>query len=228
MSVKAYFLVLNAYPVDPRLGPDAPGGAVISCWVRSDTVSSTDDAIVLATRRVKMEWTITHCIDSDLVSRNDYRREDNDGREFFEQSLQDGFVASVHIWPREVIEPSGDTKLVLLSRNTISHNRDANWYHLVSKSDGQWANGVTPSDEAFVPLWLKLPPSSTWREFWPEHDLEIITVDELRSGILPSLAEESMYVGLSLANSCMPILHASELLDQLDNQPRSNSRGQNQ
>ena len=74
---------------------------------------------------------------------------------------------------------------------------------------------MTPNEEDFVPLWVEAPPNNSWKDFWPEHKVTTIVLDELIADVLPSLVDEDYCVGISRANSAMPIFLAAELLDVL-------------
>ena len=215
--MKAYHLILSAYPISTVVNENVVGPAVVGCWVRHDLASSVDDAVELAKKQLNEEWIVDRLIEAEVIGAEVSQKDNKDGgKELFEEALRDGFSAHIQRCPREVIAPFDDFGPTIADRSDLSKLRKANWYCLISEIDKQWANGVTPNEDDFLPLWVENPPNDSWRDFWPEHTVTTIDQDELISNVLPSLVDEDFCVGVSRANSAMPIFLAAELLDALE------------
>jgi hypothetical protein len=55
-----------------------------------------------------------------------------------------------------------------------------------------------------LPIWLTAEDANGWRELWPDDELRVIAVDDLRdSDLLPQVDAEDMWVGLGVGRSAI-------------------------
>ena len=103
--MKAYYLILSAYPVSTVVNEHVVGSAVVGCWVRHDLASSVDDAVELAKKQLNEEWIVDRLIEAEILGAEVYENNKDGGKELFEEALRDGFSAHIRRCLREVIAP---------------------------------------------------------------------------------------------------------------------------
>jgi len=219
MSKSAQYLILDAYP-DPK-NEDLQQflGATIGCWIRMDLCGLDDAGLAIAKERLQGFWIVAGEVDQHIVSEKSYGTDENGGRELFRQSLNDGFVANIHRYPRETISLDDDNsgssieKLLNISRLAARLNGQG-CVSLYSPLDEQWANGVTPEGADFIPLWAGSEPPLRWLDFWPNYEPYPVKADELVT-LLPSFQSVNSWVGVETSHSSLVTVHPLALRDAI-------------
>jgi len=219
MSKSARYLILDAYPDPKNEGLKQFLGATIGCWIRTDLCNSDETALAFAKEKLQGFWIVACEIEQQIVSEKSYRNDKSGGGEFFRQSLIDGFVANIHRFIRETIciedgDLDSSFKEQVDLSNLASRLIAKGCFSLYSRSDRQWANGVTPEGADFIPLWVGSRPSSRWVEFWPSYEPYPVTASEL-VGILQSFHLVDHWVGVAVSPSSLVTLHPLALRDAL-------------
>ena len=80
--MKAYYLILSAYPVSTVVNEHVVGAAVVGCWVRHDLASSVDEAVELAKKQLNEEWIIDRLIEAEILGAEVYENNKDGGKEF--------------------------------------------------------------------------------------------------------------------------------------------------
>ena len=93
--MKAYYLILSAYPVSTVVNEHVVGSAVVGCWVRHDLASSGDNAVELAKKQLNEEWIVDRLIEAEILGAEVYENNKDGGKELFEKALRDGFSAHI-------------------------------------------------------------------------------------------------------------------------------------
>ena len=220
MKDTCHYTVVDAYPgVETRHFEDF-GGAVVGCWVTPQSIGSAEDLGRLIEARLADEgWEIAGTISSKLVTAEDYDGK-TDGWDLFEQALTDDFVAQIHRWPREVIplrEEAAEQGICSAARylQFVEALRAKGALSLSSTEDEQWANGVSPNGGDFLPLWASESALTPWREYWPDHEIEALSMETLcAGGFLESVEDHEMLIALGIGQSLV-LTHPLRLLKDL-------------
>lgn len=219
MEDTCHYTILDTYPCIESPHFEDYGGAVVGCWVTPKSIQSEDDLDRLIEEKLAEEgWEVSEKISSELVTTEDYRIK-KDGREFFDQALVDDFAANIHRWPREVMllgdkEEEGvcSTVSYLQFLEAIRSNGAVS---LSSNEDRQWANGVSPNGGDFLPLWRSAAELDPWREFWPDHEIEALPVEQLGAGgFLAAVHDHEMSITICIGQ-CLVLTHPLRLLKDL-------------
>ena len=118
--MKAYYLILSAYPVSTVVNENVVGSAVVGCWVRHDLASSGDDAVELAKKQLNEEWIVDRLIEAEILGAEVYENNKDGAKELLEKALRDGFSAHIRRCPREVIAPFDDFGPTIADRSDLS------------------------------------------------------------------------------------------------------------
>lgn len=198
----------------PRTGSASFGefaGGAVGCWVCSNYYDVEVDVII--ERELSSEgWNIARILSREEVSDETYAKK-SDGREFFEQAKVDGFVAQFHLRKRETIVVSGGEPEHRADELTefVDVVRSGGGISLYSDAARQFANGVTPDGDEFLPLWLTKDEASTWLRHWPGYELRVVTAMQLASDFLDRLVEVDMWIGLGVGKSELIMAHPAWL-----------------
>ena len=92
-----YFFTFLASPTPDAKEFDKSGGAYVNCWIRND---DADQAEERATGLIyEYGWSVDSLEEAVPVTSADYV-DDEENREFYEQSLVEGEVLVFNTWPR--------------------------------------------------------------------------------------------------------------------------------
>ena len=205
------YLVLDCYPkIDSRFFERFAGGAA-GCWVRKDICVAGQSAEALATDRLSEEgWAVVRSLLCEEVSAATYVTKVQ-GREYFEQAQIDGFVVNFHVVRRESVgeDDSPQSNVAQLLANAVYGVNLNGGVSLFSVQDRQWANGVTPDGNEFLPIWLAADDALRWRESWPGYELRALSLEELcSSDFLDQVDSEEMWIGIGVGGSLLTMCHA--------------------
>jgi hypothetical protein len=216
MALQMLYLVLDCYP---KVGSDAFerfAGATVGCWVRADVCPAGLSADAFAREKLSHQgWSVVSTLVSEEVSSVTYA-DKIEGREHFEQAQLDGFVAHFYVRPRESIGEGGCRESSLAGAlgsagHEISHNGGVS---LFSAQDRQWANGVTPDGDEFLPLWVTTDDAVGWLEFWPGYEPRAVTPEDLRSsGLLERVDAAGMWIALGVGRSLLTTCHSGWIME---------------
>ncbi|MBI5534805.1 MAG: hypothetical protein HY898_18915 [Deltaproteobacteria bacterium] len=218
VASQAIYLVMDCYPMtDSGVFRDF-AGAMVGCWVRSDVCGAHEHTEAFARRRVSAAgWRVVSTLVYEEVSSNTYV-DKSDGREFFEQAEIDGFVAHFHVRAREFIGELGDTgddvsESLVRAADSIAIGGG---FSLFCERDGQWANGVTPQGDEFLPFWISAEDAAEWIEFWPDYEVRGLTADELlTSDLLGRINAAEMWVAVGIGKRGLLTCHSRWPLERV-------------
>ncbi len=88
-------------------------------------------------------------------------------------------------------------------------------YSLFSKQANQFANGVTPNGEEFLPLWSSKNLVKNWTKDFLAYELEPISLVRFREAIAEELNVSSMMIGVGSVEDQMLMVHPKLILDSL-------------
>ncbi len=212
------YVVVDCYP---ESGTDAFrefAGAAVGCWLRTDF--GDDGAKVDTVVREKLlaaGWRVARTLECEDVTADTYAQR-AEAREYFEQARLDGFVANFHVTARESVDATHvDARDVATALTNAAERIAQNGaLSLYSSVAAQWANGVTPTGDEFVPLWLSEADASRWLEHWAGYDLRRLTPDALRApGLLGKANDAEMWIGMGITEARLVTCHPIWLSDML-------------
>lgn len=202
-AVQVSYVVCHCYPSE-----DGPflryAGAVVGCWVREE---HPDPARVARKRIEAAGWHVTATEPVKCVSAASYAGNAIE-LGFLEQSIIDGFVANFHVYDREFIsihdvDRGWTAKEIVASAAALKRQA----FSLYSEADSQWANGVSPSGNEFVPIWNSADTVKSWLASWRGYELRSLAPGKL-CDITFEADVRSMLVGLGVGDSlitCHPL-----------------------
>ena len=210
----AHHVVADVYPEETSPHFTGAVGAAASCWVRPDTIADSLEATVAA-KIASDGWRVVELLQQGRVTPQTYADKPQEKR-LLEQCLRDGFAADFHVRRREVIartEAAAAEFTVDELRRFIASLRQGQAFSLLSDADGQWANGVTPDGDAFLPLWSTAAWASRWIEHWPGYRTSPIESAELRESFLETIHRSEMWVGAGVREDSLVTVHAIAVRD---------------
>jgi hypothetical protein len=169
------YVTVDVYP-----DPDGPHfaervGAIAGCWIRRDLADEAEAAALVRDRLSSEGWKIARPIATEIVSPATYPTP-GEARDRFEQALIDGFVAQFHCRRREVIvaaeHDDADAEAfseVAAYRLFVQQLRERGALSLYSAGDNQFARGVSPDGDDFVPIWINEDSIRYWMHGWPDY-----------------------------------------------------------
>lgn len=209
MTRHALYTIVDCYPQPGAEVFREFAGAAIGCWIRDDVCATDPHADALIEEKLgAIGWRVARTIERQKVSSKTYD-DKSDGRDLFEQALIDGFVANLHRVKRESIGHTdlSDTAVIdalpVVVRSIIRYGGVS----LYTSADQQWANGVTATENEFVPIWPNREEAAGWLQDWPGYDLRDLPVEALRSEFLEEINYEDMWVGLGIGKSLLITCH---------------------
>ena len=194
-------------------------GAAAGCWVSTKTVNDVRDVEDLVKDSLsEKDWCVSKVISLEVVTAGNYSQK-KEGKDFFDQALGDGFVIHLDRAAREVVSRDSGPKSKCLTveeyKIYLRQVQTGGAFSLFSVKDDQWAVGVTPQGNDFMPLWRNQNEILGWSQFWPDYEARSLTVDDLCGGkLLKTLDEELAWVAIGVED-CLVTMHPSFLLAEL-------------
>lgn len=211
------YLVVDCYPTTEANGFRDFIGATVGCWVKPDVCAEWASVEDYARDKLHAAgWNVSRMLTCEEVSSETYANR-SDGREYFEQAQLDGFVANLHVRARESIGGNGDISDDIpesLLRVADKMARDGA-FSLLGGQVRQWANGVTPAGDEFVPLWASAEQVVGWLEAWPNYETKHISAKELCSGFLEQVDAAGMWIALGTGENVLTTCHCAWLLERV-------------
>lgn len=218
MATQVIYLVMDCYPMTGSGVFRDFAGATVGCWVRSDICGGHPGTEVFARNRVSAAgWHVVRTLVCEEVSGTTYLNK-SEGREYFEQAKTDGFVANFHVRARESIGETGDATENLSESLVRVADMIAcdGGFSLFSGRERQWANGVTPAGDEFLPLWASAEDVAGWLEFWPGYEIRRVSTGELRSsGLLERVDVSVMWIALGIGKETLTMCHGAWLQERV-------------
>jgi hypothetical protein len=217
MKNSSLYVITDCYPERGSVDFRTIAGAAVGCWLREDLFRDHGNIDLILEEKFRViGWKVVRILQQEHVTSETYL-DKRDGFQFFEQAQTDGFVANLQRVERELI---GDaipfnemTDLLdkaldaVVSRGAVS---------MFSEADQQWANGVTPRGDTFLPFWLNDEDTSRWLQHWPGYELQDLSVDELRgSDFLEQVNLEDMWIGLGVTPQVLVTCHPIWIRDRM-------------
>jgi hypothetical protein len=200
-----HHFVVDAFPLID--GPHFSGfaGAAVGCWIPTD--NPLPDNLVESELRAE-GWMVGRIIRRSTVSPRTYAHKEN-GRREFKRALTHGFAAHFHVRRREIIDLDDRRTHVFSADAYLRFLRSlrGGGFSFVSDGDQQWANGVTPDGDEFVPLWVVREDAVAWQDHWRDFNLEDLSVQALvaEDGLLRGIAHEEMWVAMGSATALVSV-----------------------
>lgn len=216
-SKSARYTICDAYPKISSPFFSEYVGAVVGIWVRADRVGTERQLVeTIADTLAAAGWVCASIEASEIVSGTSYSSKP-EGRDLFEECLRRGISIHFHRRRREVFGGRGplahfDRALYERAVKTLG---DDGGFSLYSAKDEQWANGVTPDGDDFLPIWLSATDARKWIPAWPGYGVDKLDVDEMVESFLDQVNHAKMWVALGIDPRTLITTHAVELRDTL-------------
>jgi hypothetical protein len=225
-NVSCRFAIVDAYPVRDSSRFEESVGAIVSCWLREDLVGAS---LVqeLASRLLVDSWTLGSILSEEQVTRATYGSK-LEGRERYLQAAASGFATHGHVREREVItlgdddEPGEDVATLARYLGFLRAVKAGGIYSLSHEAESQWANGVTPDGDDFLPIWATGKEAEEWSPQFDGARLHHVGAEDLLGddGFLQKIAGSRMRIGMGV-DQCLVMTHPLLLLDDLAPAPGS-------
>lgn len=158
-------------------------------------------------------WTVVERISSTAVTHDELR-------ELAEEVLQNGYafmvnrVETVQMFLSDIVEtPPSSKVLKKLSEVFLGAGE---LYSLYSEEEGQFANGVTPNGEEFLPIWSSKKLSRLWITHYESYSPRSISLSLYKEWIFPELMRCDMLLAVGCSDSHIATVHPKVLLDLVD------------
>src|SRR5215510_8049317 len=152
--------IVDAYPL---FGSDAfrpYSSAAIGCWLREDLLASDEDAKDHVRGRIRdAGWGVAKSVRVEQVSDETYANKSS-GRDMFEQSKTDGYVAMFHLRRRELLGNRFAANRILRDYVSIVNTLQDKGAFIFTNG-GDLAKTLTPDGDEFVPIWTSLPSDNS-------------------------------------------------------------------
>jgi hypothetical protein len=207
--MKTHYLIADAYPRVDSTEFSEFAGAIVGCWIRQDSTATEKGCESIVQRKLAAAgWQLARVLSLEIVSRETYAGK-IEGREFFEQAQEDGFVANFHVMRRLVVGDestwTGDIREAFV--DFVRQVEETGAVSMYSQTDSQWANGAASDGNEFVPLWVDENVASAWMKHWPGYRLHRVRARQLQSELLEQISDANMWVALGLAPSTLTTFH---------------------
>src|SRR5262245_43316391 len=212
-----YHLVADLYPQVGSTHFSAYAGAALSCWIRSDAAAkSPADA---ARSAVSAEgWQLVEILEQEEVTLDTYRDRPEE-RTLMQQGLRDGISSTIHRRRREVLYRNGGGDTCSLAPAELlafaKRVKVGGAFSLYSDTHGQWANGVSPDGDEFLPLWLDRESGAEWIAQWPSYEVRDLEPSHLTETFLTGINEAKMWAAISLEADRLVTVHSIAIRDLL-------------
>jgi hypothetical protein len=196
-------------------------GAVAGCWIRRDLVDEGGAPGLVRDRLATEGWTVARTISTEMVSPASYTTA-SEARDRFEQASIDGFVAQFHRRRREVIlsaehddELDDDLSEVAAYRLFIRRIRERGPFSLFSAGADQWAHGVSPDGDDFLPIWVDAEAIRPWTHGWPGYEVRPLSDWASLSEVLQAIGRRQMWAAIEVGPNALMTTHAIGLQQSL-------------
>jgi hypothetical protein len=208
------YVIADAYPETNSLDFDSYIGAMVGSWICNDLFETQDDLLEVIAKKLKnINWNISQIIQVEKVTSNSYKEEDS-GKSFYEQALVDGFVANFNRIEREEMcagDKDNNQILYKSAYNEFINHIGSGLFSLYSDDDDQWANGVTPNGDDFLPLWKSKTEIEFWEKYWPGYYPQEISVKHLYNDLLDEVSKHDMWVAIGIDSIFLYTMHPISL-----------------
>jgi hypothetical protein len=195
------------------------------------TLRSADDLLTeaplleqLAPHLVIDSWVGGKILDEGIVSRASHAS--NLSRlERFITAIANGFAAQVSLIEREIValdetttaSPPAEVASWNAYRACLERGRADGFFSLYHEVDEQYANGVTPEGNDFLPLWSSAAEAEAWSIRWPGSVVIRVELATLcgPDGLLSQVSSESMWTGLGTHPGWLVMTHPLRVLVDL-------------
>lgn len=182
-----HYLILDAYPTPNGELIEQYFGAYVGCWVKPSLANTIEQAYSHAKEELEQntEWRVVGLEEHCKVDDKTYLSPEKPGYQYYQQCLIDGFVACIHTCPHEVIqtldEPDGFQMTIMQAAQYLAQEGATTLY---SEAQNQWANGVSPNGENFVPIWPGAEPPKHYFKDWVDYSIDEQPIDHLLSNLV--------------------------------------------
>lgn len=139
---------------------------------------------------------------------------------FVDQALVDGFVARIHRVEMEHVLLFSDSKKSTSMTEQLSGfiekvEKTGLLFSLYSDKHDQYANGVSPLGEDFLPLWSSKEAIENWMPDYPTYQITEIDLNTVTNLILPELQSKTMVVAMGCGDDELILVHPLLFKQQL-------------
>lgn len=193
---------------------DSYSYAAISVWISvEDEVAPAEHYDEIIAELKSAGWVVA----SELT---EWSQEPSGSNEFVDQVLLDGFVARIHRVEIEHVLLFSDSKKSTSMTKQLSGfvekvEETGLLFSLFSDKHDQYANGVSPLGNDFLPLWCSKEAIENWMPDYPTYQIREIDLNTVANVILPKLQTKSIDAAIGCSDDELILVHPLLFQQQL-------------
>lgn len=206
--------ILDTYPSLNGKQIDGYSCAVVKAYIAPEKNLGTEGNLWEISDQLFDEgWVVASIIDSTEIMENDIG-------ELASEVVANGYAFDVNrvvverVYRAEKLHEISSLTEITNFINAISTANEM--YSLFSRKDNQFANGLTPNGEEFLPLWASKNLVKNWTTDFLDYELETISLARFREAVAEQMNVSSMMIGVGSVEDQMLMVHPKLILDSLE------------
>jgi hypothetical protein len=157
--------------------------AAVGCWTRFNVVDQQKKLESFVTQRLEALGWLTGDIELIKIIERDGYKPTDDGYEYYQQALIDGFVCHLHTVQRQVISKIESSLVYSVEQLTdfVKHLKTNGCFTLFADDDDDFLIEALPDEQEFMPLWATKDQAMTDLPDWGNCRLRPLPLAELRT-----------------------------------------------
>ncbi len=213
-DVKFHRISFDSYPALNTELADEFSSAVVDAYISPINDFGLTKNIEIVTNMIREEgWVVDSVICSSQIDEENLE-------EISAEVIQKGnayYVNRVQVermWLSGVVAVSKPSHE--LSDFLRSFSRTGVAFSLYSYTENQYANGVSPNGEEFLPLWTSEESARQWTSHFPSYVPKALSFLRYKEWIYPELVKNEMIIAIGTTADCLFTAHPRVVCDEVD------------